>query len=133
MGVPYFSMSSQLNIFMLHSKQKSFSSTLSLAYLSFKIYLYLKLKLSYICVYIYIYRYIYIFCFSGPHLQHMEVSRLGAELELQLLAYTTAHSNDRSLTHQAGSGIKPMSSWILVGFVTAKLLWELQAIFVNVK
>ena len=29
-------------------------------------------------------------CFLGPHLQHMEVPRLGLELELQLLAYTTA-------------------------------------------
>ena len=30
------------------------------------------------------------FVFLGPHLQHMEVPRLGVELELQLLAYTTA-------------------------------------------
>ena len=30
------------------------------------------------------------FCFLGPHLRHMEVSRLGVELELQLLAYTTS-------------------------------------------
>ena len=30
------------------------------------------------------------FCFLGPHLQHMEVLRLGAHLELQLLAYTAA-------------------------------------------
>ena len=29
-------------------------------------------------------------CFLGPHLQHMEVPRLGVELELQLLTYTTA-------------------------------------------
>ena len=28
--------------------------------------------------------------FLGPHLQHMEVPRLRGELELQLLAYTTA-------------------------------------------
>ena len=28
--------------------------------------------------------------FLGPHLQHMEVSRLGLESELQLLAYITA-------------------------------------------
>ena len=28
-------------------------------------------------------------CLFGPHLQHMEVPRLGVELELQLLAYTT--------------------------------------------
>ena len=28
-------------------------------------------------------------CFSGPHLQHTEVPRLGVESELQLPAYTT--------------------------------------------
>ena len=31
-----------------------------------------------------------LFCFLGLHLKHMEVPRLGVELELQLLAYTTA-------------------------------------------
>ena len=36
-----------------------------------------------------------VFCFSfffggGPHLRHMEVPRLGVELELYLLAYATA-------------------------------------------
>ena len=40
-------------------------------------------------IYIYIYTYICIFCFLGPHLQHMEVPRLGVESELRLLAYTT--------------------------------------------
>ena len=30
------------------------------------------------------------FCFLGLYLQHMEVPRLGVELKLQLLAYTTA-------------------------------------------
>ena len=32
----------------------------------------------------------FFFFFSGPHLRHMEVSRLGVESELQLPAYTTA-------------------------------------------
>ena len=32
----------------------------------------------------------FFFFFLGLHLQHMEVSRLGVELELQLLAYGTA-------------------------------------------
>ena len=32
----------------------------------------------------------YLFYFLGPHLQHMEVPRLGVGSELQLLAYTTA-------------------------------------------
>ena len=30
------------------------------------------------------------FCFLGPHMWHMEVPRIGVELELQLPAYTTA-------------------------------------------
>ena len=34
-----------------------------------------------------IYLFIY-FCFLGPHPQHIEVPRLGVELELQLPAYT---------------------------------------------
>ena len=48
----------------------------------------------------------FFFVFLGPYLRHMEVSRLGVELELQQPAYTTAtatytaaHSNARSLTH----------------------------------
>ena len=40
--------------------------------------------------------------------------------------YPAAHSNTRSLTHWAGPGIKPMFSWILVGFVTAEPQGELQ-------
>ena len=31
-----------------------------------------------------------LFCFLGPHVQHMEVPRLGVESELQLPAYTMA-------------------------------------------
>ena len=34
--------------------------------------------------------FIFIFCFLGSNPRHMEVPRLGVELELQLLAYTTA-------------------------------------------
>ena len=32
----------------------------------------------------------FFFCFLGPHPQHMEVPRLGVELEMQLPAYATA-------------------------------------------
>ena len=39
--------------------------------------------------------------------------------------YATAHSNTRSLTHWAKPGIKPASSWILVGFITAEPQWKL--------
>ena len=63
----------------------------------------------------------------------MEVPRLGVESELQLPAYTTAtviqiqatsatyttaHGNAGSPTHWVRSGIKPASSWILVGLTT---------------
>ena len=34
--------------------------------------------------------FVWLFCFLGPHLQHMEVPRLGVKLELQLPAYATA-------------------------------------------
>ena len=36
-----------------------------------------------------------IFFFLGPHLQHMEVPRLGLKSELQLSVYITAHGNAR--------------------------------------
>ena len=56
----------------------------------------------------------FFFCFLGPHLWHMEVSRLGVELELQVLAIAIAtatqdpsrvcdlyhtHGNSDSLAH----------------------------------
>ena len=56
--------------------------------------------------------------FLGPHLQHMEVPKLGDDLELQLSTYTTAHSNAGSLTHWVGPGIEPSSSRILVMLIT---------------
>ena len=34
--------------------------------------------------------------------------------------YMAAHGNAGSLTHRARPGIEPMSSWILVGFVTTE-------------
>ena len=37
-----------------------------------------------------IFYFIYLFFFLGPHLQHMEFPRLGAESELHLSAHTTA-------------------------------------------
>jgi len=40
--------------------------------------------------------------------------------------YPRAHSNTRSLTHWAGPGIEPSSSWILVGIATAEPQWKLQ-------
>ena len=79
------------------------------------------------------YIYVISYCppfFGGPHLQHMEVPRLGVESELQLPAYTTAwdpspvcnvhHSSQqcRILNLLVRPGIEPTSSWILVGFVS---------------
>ena len=43
-------------------------------------------------------KYIFFFPFLGPHLGHMEVSRLGAESELQVPAYNTA-SATQGLSH----------------------------------
>ena len=80
----------------------------------------------YLCIYF------YLFVFLGQHLRHMEIPRQGVELELQLLACTTAtatsdlrrvfdpyqaHGNAGSLTHWERPGIKPASSQILVRFI----------------
>jgi len=48
----------------------------------------------------------------------MEVPRLGAELELQLLAYITAIATLDPLTHCVRPGIEPTFPWILVRFLT---------------
>ena len=79
-------------------------------------------------------------CFLGLHLQHMEVPRLGAESELQLLAYTTARamldpshiydlhhsSRQHGILNLLSEARDQMSfSWILIGFVSAAPQWEL--------
>ena len=58
------------------------------------------------------------YLFLGPHLQHMEVPRLGVRSKLQLPTYATACGNTQPLTHWASPGTKPTSSWLLVGFLT---------------
>ena len=80
-------------------------------------------------------KYTIFFVFLGPHLQLIEVPRLGIELELQLPVYTSATamwvlslifdlrhsytytSNAGSLTHCARPGVEPASSqtlfWVL--------------------
>ena len=39
--------------------------------------------------------------------------------------YTTAHSNAGSLTHSVRPEIEPVTSWMLVRFISAELQWEL--------
>ena len=43
--------------------------------------------------------------------------------------YTTVHRNARSFTHWVRPGIDPTSSWILVGFISTELWWELLPFF----
>ena len=61
----------------------------------------------------------FVFCFLGLHPRHMEVPRLGVQLELQLPAYATAHGNTRSLTHRARPRIELTTSWFVVRFISA--------------
>ena len=73
-----------------------------------------------------------------PDLLHMDVPRLGVKSALQptpdsqqpqiratSTTYTTAHGNTGSLIHWVRLGIKPASSRILVGFVSAAPQQEL--------
>ena len=76
--------------------------------------------------------YFFLLCFLGLHLRHMEVTRLGVDSELQLLAYATAtatsdpshicdlhHSSQQChiLNPLRNREIEPAPSWILVRFV----------------
>ena len=60
---------------------------------------------------------------------HKKVPGLG--VKLQLLAYTTAHSNAGFPTHWVRPGIKPTSLWILVRFVSTAPQQELPSWVLN--
>ena len=46
-------------------------------------------------------------------------------MQAMSVTYITAHSNARSLTHWERLEIEPVSSWILVGFVSIEPQWKL--------
>ena len=73
---------------------------------------------------------LFLFVFLWLNLWHMEVPRLGSNQSCSWwpmpqphgiwgtpAIYTTAHGNARSLTHWVWQGIRPSSSWILVGLI----------------
>ena len=49
--------------------------------------------------------------------------------QCQIQAYTTVHGNAVSLTHWARPGLKPATSWFLVGFISTAPQWELPECF----
>ena len=61
-------------------------------------------------------------CWPAPQPQQHQIRAESA-------TYTTAHGKARSLTHWAGPGIKPSTSWFLVRFASAAPQWELQLSF----
>ena len=76
----------------------------------------------------------------GPHLQHMEVPRLGSnqscscqptpepqqhQIWAMSVTHNTAHRNAGSLTQWARPGIEPATSWFPVGYVSTAPLREL--------
>ena len=77
------------------------------------------------------------FFFLGPHLQHMEVPRLGVKSELQLSAYTTAPAmqnpsnlHHRSEERQIPNPLSKAKDWTLNlmvpnGFISAEPWWVL--------
>ena len=76
---------------------------------------------------------VFFFCFLGLHPWHIEVLRLGVELQLQLPTYATATASSAgSLNSWARPGIKPASSWILVGFVNCWTMKGTLNLVVNV-
>ena len=78
------------------------------------------------------------FCFLGPHLGHMEFPQGQIRqscncrpqpqqwgIQAKSENYTRAHGNTMSLTHWARPGIELVSSWIIVGLVSAETQQEL--------
>ena len=61
-------------------------------------------------------------CFLGLHLRHVKVPRLGVKSELPLPAYTTATATRDPQPTERGRGIKPATSWFLVGFVAVTVV-----------
>ena len=70
---------------------------------------------------------VFFFCFLGLHLFPGWPIPQPQPLGIWAASgtYATTHGNARSLTHLVKPGIKPASSWILVGFVSTALRWEL--------
>ena len=70
-----------------------------------------------------------LFFFLGPHLQHMEVPRLGVTLELQQLACATATGtpDPRHVCdlHRSSWQCRILNPLTLVGFLTAEPQWEI--------
>ena len=91
---------------------------------------------------------LFFFFFLGLHPWHMEIPRLGVKLELQLqvsatatatwdeaasATYTTGHSNAGTLTHWVRPETKPLSSWILVSFITTEPQQKLRILIIIAK
>ena len=78
----------------------------------------------------------FLLVFLGQHPQHMELLRLGINLELHLSACPTATwnpslvcnlhhcSQQRWIFNPLRQGIEPVSSWMLVRFVSTEPQWE---------
>ena len=98
------------------------------------------LNKSYVKIFLKLYWILFIYffvLFVVPHLQHVEVPRLGTELELWLPACDTAattrdpscicylHHSTKSLTRWERPGMELECSWILVRFVSTEPWREL--------
>ena len=62
-------------------------------------------------------------CLPMPQLQQCQIWATS-------VTYTEACSNARSLTHWMRAGIEPVSSWILVGFLTSRSIMGKVPIFI---
>ena len=88
------------------------------------------------------YLFIYLFVFSAPHPMTYGGSQARGRIratpqpqqrgiQAESATYTTAHSNAGSLTHWERQEIKPVSSWMLTGFVSTEPCWELPFLFLK--
>ena len=71
----------------------------------------------------------FFFFFPQGRTKEYESSQARGQIGTPAPSLHHSHSNSESLTHEARPGIEPVSSWILVGFVSAEPQWELPVQF----
>ena len=74
-----------------------------------------------VCVSYFLLYFIFIFRVSPVA---YESSQVGGQIRASAAGLHYSHSKARSLTHWMRPGFKPVSSWILVGFLTPEPQWE---------
>ena len=83
---------------------------------------------GFVCLF---YLFFFVFCLFGAIPLTYGGSQARGLIRATAAGLHHSHSNARSLTHWAWSGIKPATSWFLVGFVSTAPRWGTPGVLLN--